>query len=132
MRVFRRRLRASTSAGVSSRGAASACLPLRPFLLAASSARRPASLAAISLAVGLCGAAVGGASLATGAAPFTGAAGFAGAGAACLPLTGLAGALTCACGLAAAGLAAGLACCWGFGASFLATGFVLLAGTFFT
>ena len=52
--VFRRRLRASTSAGVSTRGAISACRPLRPFLLAASAARLPAILAAISPAVGLC------------------------------------------------------------------------------
>ncbi len=56
IRVFRRRLRASTSAGVSSRGAISACLPFLPFLLAAaSSARLPAIFAAISLGVvGLC------------------------------------------------------------------------------
>ncbi len=68
--VFSRRLRASTSAGVSTRGAISAWRPLRPFLLAASSARLPAILAAISPAVGLCA----GAAATTGlpAAPFTG------------------------------------------------------------
>src|SRR6266545_1915944 len=52
MRLFSRRLRASTSAGVSTRGAISACLPFLPLRLA-SSARLPAILAAISPAVGL-------------------------------------------------------------------------------
>src|SRR5512135_2680948 len=53
MSVFRRRLRASTSAGVSSRGVASACLLFLPFLCAASSARLPAIRAAISPTDGL-------------------------------------------------------------------------------
>src|SRR5258706_7615962 len=52
--VFRRRLRASTSAGVSTRGAISAWRPFLPFREAASSARLPASLAAISPGVALC------------------------------------------------------------------------------
>jgi hypothetical protein len=50
----------STSAGVSTRGAISACRPFLPFLLAASAARLPAIFAAISPAVvGLCAGATG-------------------------------------------------------------------------
>src|SRR5439155_18363863 len=54
IRFFKRRLRASTSAGVNSRGAISLCRPFLPFLWAASSARLPAIFAAISPADGLC------------------------------------------------------------------------------
>ena len=128
--VFRRRLRASTSAGVSSRGARSACLPFLPFLVA-SSARLPASLAAISLAVGLCAAAATGAPGFAAGTPLARGNGLApdlSAGI-CLPLATLVGATGFPC--FASALSAGLAPAFVFGTGFFATS-LALAPAFFT
>src|SRR5439155_22790160 len=110
IRFFKRRLRASTSAGVNSRGAMSLCRPFLPFLCAASSARLPAILAAISPADGLCaGAACLAPGIGTGAAlPFFPV--FCGSGA---TLTGLVAAFRSAlvsAGLAGTSLALALVC----------------------
>src|SRR5436190_2006073 len=104
IRFFKRRLRASTSAGVNSRGAMSLCRPFLPFLC--SSARLPAILAAISPADGLCaGAACLAPGIGTGPAlPFFPV--FCGSGTA---LTGLAptfSSVLTSAGLASAGLTA--------------------------
>ena len=111
--VFRRRLRASTSAGVSSRGAISACRPLLPFLLRGVFARacrrssrrsRPRSACARGAAAALRARALGRRGGLAGVRPR-------------LPVDGLAGALACGLRLGddfGGGLADGLGA--GFGA----------------